>query len=128
MTAYNANEIRAKILRRKILELIAENYVLSASLISHTLLLSYATVLRHLRILNEQGYIELYKQGRTLYAKIKENSLKIQNLNSELEGFKKPEVKQLVTENEGKGQYCGYVGSFSSDSKHTGNVNKHSRV
>ncbi len=57
MTAYNANEIRAKILRRKILDLIAENYVLSASLISHTLLLSYATVLRHLRILNQEGYV-----------------------------------------------------------------------
>ncbi len=97
MTAYNANEIRAKILRKKILQLIAENYVLSASLISHTLLLSYATVLRHLRILNEQGYIELYKEGRTLYAKIKENSKQIQNLNSELEGFKKLNEKSLVT-------------------------------
>jgi len=93
---YNANEIRAKILRRKILELIAENYVLSASLISHTLLLSYATVLRHLRILNEQGYIELYKQGRTLYAKIKQNSKQIQILNSELEGFKKLSDKRLT--------------------------------
>jgi len=99
---YNANEIRAKILRKKILELIAENYVLSASLISHTLLLSYATVLRHLRILNEHGYIELYKEGRTLYAKIKDNSRKIQILNSELEGFKKLNEKTLVTKNEGK--------------------------
>jgi len=97
MTAYNANEIRAKILRKKILELIAKNYVLSASLISHTLLLSYATVLRHLRILNEQGYVELYKQGRTLYAKIKQNSRQIQILNSELEGFKKLNEKSLVT-------------------------------
>ncbi len=99
---YNANEIRAKILRRKILELIAENYVLSASLISHTLLLSYATVLRHLRILNEQGYIELYKEGRTLYAKIKENAEKIQILNSELEGFKKLNEKALVIKDVGK--------------------------
>jgi DNA-binding transcriptional ArsR family regulator len=97
---YNANEIRAKILRRKILQLIAENYVLSASLISHTLLLSYATVLRHLRILNQEGYIELYKQGRTLYAKIKENSKQIQILNSELEPFKKLSEKTLTTENE----------------------------
>ncbi|AZG03191.1 hypothetical protein [Sulfolobus spindle-shaped virus] len=97
---YNANEIRAKILRRKILELIVENYVLSASLISHTLLLSYATVLRHLRILNEQGYIELYKEGRTLYAKIKENSKQIQILNSELEGFKKLSDKPLLTKYE----------------------------
>ena len=83
---YNANSIRAKMLRRRILQLIAENYVLSASLISHTLLLSYATVLRHLRVLSEEGYIELYKEGRTLYARIKENvrELKeIQNLNSE---------------------------------------------
>ncbi len=87
MTAYNANEIRAKILRRKILQLVAENYVLSASLISHTLLLSYATVLRHLRILNEEGYVELYKEGRTLYAKIKENYKQIQNLNAELQEF-----------------------------------------
>jgi len=100
MTAYNANEIRAKILRRKILDLIAENYVLSASLISHTLLLSYATVLRHLRVLNQQGYIELYKQGRVLYAKIKHNSKQIQILNSELEGFKKLNEKTLVTKNE----------------------------
>jgi len=97
---YNANEIRAKILRRKILELIVENYVLSASLISHALLLSYATVLRHLRILNEQGYIELYKEGRTLYAKIKENSKQIQILNSELEGFKKLSDKPLLTKYE----------------------------
>jgi DNA-binding transcriptional ArsR family regulator len=99
---YNANEIRAKILRRKILELIAENYVLSASLISHTLLLSYATVLRHLRILNQEGYIELYKQGRVLYAKIKDNSRKIQILNSELEGFKKLNEKTLVIKDVGK--------------------------
>jgi DNA-binding transcriptional ArsR family regulator len=98
---YNANEIRAKILRRKILQLIAENYVLSASLISHTLLLSYATVLRHLRILNQEGYIELYKQGRTLYAKIKDNSREIQILNSELGGFKKLNEKTLATKNGG---------------------------
>ncbi len=101
MTAYNANEIRAKILRRKILDLIAENYVLSASLISHTLLLSYATVLRHLRVLNQEGYVELYKQGRTLYAKIKQNSKQIQILNTQLEGFKKLNEKTLVTKNEG---------------------------
>jgi len=100
MTAYNANEIRAKILRKKILELIAENYVLSASLISHTLLLSYATVLRHLRVLNQEGYVELYKQGRTLYAKIKQNSKQIQILNTQLEGFKKLNEKTLVTKNE----------------------------
>ncbi len=98
---YNANEIRAKILRRKILQLIAENYVLSASLISHTLLLSYATVLRHLRILNQEGYIELYKQGRTLYAKIKENSKQIQILNSGLEQFKKLNEKTSMTGHEG---------------------------
>ncbi len=97
---YNANEIRAKVLRRKILQLIAENYVLSASLISHALLLSYATVLRHLRILSQEGYIELYKEGRTLYAKIKENSKQIQILNSELEPFKKLNEKTLTTENE----------------------------
>ena len=92
---YNANSIRARMLRRRILQLIAENYVLSASLISHTLLLSYATVLRHLRILSEEGYIELYKEGRTLYARIKENvrELKeIQNLNSEPGLFKKVPV------------------------------------
>jgi DNA-binding transcriptional ArsR family regulator len=95
---YNANEIRAKILRRKILQLVAENYVLSASLISHTLLLSYATVLRHLRILNEEGYVELYKEGRTLYAKIKDNSREIQNLNSELEEFLKTDAKRLANQ------------------------------
>ncbi|ARM76435.1 transcriptional regulator [Acidianus manzaensis] len=101
MNEYNANEIRAKVLRKKILQLIAENYVLSASLISHTLLLSYATVFRHLHILNKEGYIELYKQGRTLYAKIKTNSREIQNLNSELGGFKnlngKPEFDESST-------------------------------
>jgi DNA-binding transcriptional ArsR family regulator len=104
---YNANEIRAKILRRKILQLIAENYVLSASLISHTLLLSYATVLRHLRILNQEGYIELYKQGRTLYAKIKENSKQIQILNSELGGFKKLNEKTSMTGHEGVSSFSG---------------------
>ncbi len=93
---YNANEIRARILRRKILQLVAENYVLSASLISHTLLLSYATVLRHLRVLNEEGYVELYKEGRTLYAKIKENSRQIQNMNTELEEFLKPDKDRLT--------------------------------
>ncbi|WP_218266578.1 transcriptional regulator [Saccharolobus shibatae] len=100
MTEYNANSIRAKILRRKILQLIAENYVLSASLISHTLLLSYATVLRHLRILNDEGYIELYKQGRTLYAKIRDNAKQIQILNSELEGFKNVSGKPILTKDE----------------------------
>ncbi len=111
MNYYNANEIRAKLLRRKILQLIAENYVLSASLISHTLLLSYATVLRHLRILNQEGYVELYKEGRTLYAKIKENSRQIQNLNAELEGFKNLSEKTLMTKNEGKGKisYAGRI-------------------
>ncbi|ABV26225.1 putative HTH-5 transcription regulator [Sulfolobus spindle-shaped virus 5] len=98
---YNANEIRAKIVRRKILQLVAENYILSASLISHTLLLSYATVLRHLRILNEEGLIELYKEGRTLYAKIRENSKEIQILNSELRGFKKLSEKPDLTKNGG---------------------------
>lgn len=86
---YSSNEIRAKILRRRILQLVAENYVLSASLISHTLLLSYATVLRHLKILKEEGYVELHKEGRTLYAKIRENSKQIQILNSESTQFKK---------------------------------------
>ncbi len=99
---YNANSIRAKILRRKILELIAENYILSASLISHTLLLSYATVLRHLRILNQEGYIELYKQGRILYAKIKDNAKQIQNLNSEPKRFINRNGNQLLGKNEGK--------------------------
>lgn len=97
---YNANEIRAKILRKKILQLIAENYVLSASLISHTLLLSYATVLRHLRILQTEGYIELHKEGRTLYAKIKQNSEQIQILNSELGLFKKPQSLVDLKKNE----------------------------
>jgi DNA-binding transcriptional ArsR family regulator len=104
---YNANEIRAKVLRRKILQLIAENYVLSASLISHTLLLSYATVLRHLRILSQEGYIELYKQGRTLYAKIKDNSREIQILNSELGGFKKLNEKTSMTGHEGGSSFSG---------------------
>jgi len=87
---YSANEIRAKMLRKKILQLVGENYVLSASLISHTLLLSYATVLRHLRVLDQQGYVELYKNGRTLYAKIKDNSAEIQILNTELKGLINP--------------------------------------
>ena len=51
---YNANQIRAEQTRKKILDLLAENYVLSASLISHTLLVSYATVLRHLRVLSDR--------------------------------------------------------------------------
>ncbi|QGA67428.1 transcriptional regulator [Sulfolobus sp. E11-6] len=97
---YNANSIRAKLLRKKILQLIAENYVLSASLISHTLLLSYATVLRHLRVLEDEGVVELYKEGRTLYAKIKENNKQIQILNSELQGFKKPQVTTTLNKNE----------------------------
>jgi len=99
MTAYSANEIRAKVLRRKILQLIAENYVLSASLISHTLLLSYATVLRHLRVLNEEGLIELTKEGRTLYAKIKDNAKQIQILNSELERLINPTTDTVSSEN-----------------------------
>jgi DNA-binding transcriptional ArsR family regulator len=92
---YSSNEIRAKILRKKILQLVAENYILSASLISHTLLLSYATVMRHLRVLNEEGYVELYKDGRSLYAKIRENRREIQILNSELQGFKNPIVERV---------------------------------
>jgi len=106
MTVYNANSIRAIILRKKILDLIAENYILSASLISHTLLLSYATVLRHLRVLNQEGYIELYKQGRTLYAKIKENTKQIRNLNSELDGLIKQNNKQSPTEYENKDRHA----------------------
>jgi len=120
VTAYSANEIRAKLLRRKILQLIAENYVLSASLISHTLLLSYATVLRHLRVLNEEGLIELTKEGRTLYAKIKDNAKQIQIMNSELEEFKNLSVKRVVTQGEGKGKYSGHVsGLRRSDDKHS---------
>lgn len=99
MNEYNANEIRAKLLRRRILQLIAENYVLSASLISHTLLLSYATVLRHLRVLNEEGLIELTKEGRTLYAKIKENGKEIQILNSELERLINPTTDTVMSQN-----------------------------
>ncbi|ABV26191.1 transcriptional regulator [Sulfolobus spindle-shaped virus 4] len=99
MSDYNANEIRAKIIRKKILQLVAENYILSASLISHTLLLSYATVLRHLRILNEEGYVELYKEGRTLYAKIRENSKQIQILNSESTQFKNSLNNTILTKN-----------------------------
>lgn len=101
MSDYNANSIRAKIVRRKILQLITENYILSASLISHTLLLSYATVLRHLRILNEEGYIELYKEGRALYAKIKENSKEIQILNSQSMRFKKTLDNPMLNKDEG---------------------------
>jgi len=103
MNEYNANEIRAKLLRRRILQLIAENYVLSASLISHTLLLSYATVLRHLRVLNEEGLIELTKEGRTLYAKIKENGKEIQIMNSELERFKRVNEETFMSLHEGTG-------------------------
>jgi len=103
MNEYNANEIRAKILRRRILQLIAENYVLSASLISHTLLLSYATVLRHLRVLNQEGYVELYKEGRVLYAKIKDNAKQIQIMNSELERFKRVNEETFMSLHEGTG-------------------------
>ncbi|EHP68359.1 putative transcriptional regulator [Metallosphaera yellowstonensis MK1] len=99
MNEYNANEIRAKILRKKILQLLAENYVLSASLISHTLLLSYATVLRHLRVLNQEGYVELYKEGRILFAKIKDNAKQIQILNSELERLINPTTDTVMSQN-----------------------------
>jgi len=109
MNEYNANEIRAKILRRRILQLIAENYILSASLISHTLLLSYATVLRHLRVLNQEGYVELYKEGRILFAKIKDNAKQIQIMNSELERLIRLSDKQILTLHEGKGKYGGHV-------------------
>ena len=109
MNEYNANEIRAKLLRRRILQLIAENYVLSASLISHTLLLSYATVLRHLRVLNQEGYVELYKEGRILFAKMKENAKQIQIMNSELERLIKVSDKQLLTLDEDKGQYIRHA-------------------
>jgi DNA-binding transcriptional ArsR family regulator len=115
VTAYSANEIRAKVRRRRILQLIAENYVLSASLISHTLLLSYATVLRHLRVLNQEGYVELYKEGRILYAKIKENGKEIQIMNSELEQFKNIGVERLVTQDEGKGKYSRHVSPPRND-------------
>ena len=99
MNEYNANEIRAKILRRRILQLIAENYILSASLISHTLLLSYATVLRHLRVLNQEGYVELYKEGRILFAKIKDNAKQIQIMNSELERLINPTTDTVMSQN-----------------------------
>jgi DNA-binding transcriptional ArsR family regulator len=88
LMAPNAHSFRALVIRRKILQLVAENYIISASLISHTLLLSYATVLRHLRILSQQDLVELHKEGRTLVAKIKANNEQIRMLNSESYLFK----------------------------------------
>ncbi|WOE51638.1 ArsR family transcriptional regulator [Sulfuracidifex metallicus DSM 6482 = JCM 9184] len=70
----NANIIRGEVKRRKILRLLAENYVLSASLLSHTLLLSYGAVLYHLRILRDQQLIEMWKEGEKVYVKLKENT------------------------------------------------------
>ncbi|AGG36568.1 putative transcriptional regulator [Sulfolobales Mexican fusellovirus 1] len=99
MTAPNAHTFRALAIRRKILKLLADNYVMSASLISHTLLLSYATVLRHLRVLQELDLVELQKEGRTLVAKIKENAREIQNLNSELELLKALDAKEHMNTN-----------------------------
>ncbi|MCP6729953.1 MULTISPECIES: transcriptional regulator [Metallosphaera] len=97
---YNANQIRAEQTRKKILDLLAENYVLSASLISHTLLVSYATVLRHLRVLSDRGYIELSKEGRELRARIKQNVKEIQILNSQSRPFINMQKEPLLTKNE----------------------------
>ncbi len=94
--APNANTYRAFIIRKKILELIAENYVISASLISHTLLLSYATVFRHLKILKEEDLIELYKEGRTLKAKLKTNAQEIQKLYSQYTAYLNAKENILV--------------------------------
>ncbi|MUN29980.1 ArsR family transcriptional regulator [Sulfuracidifex metallicus] len=77
----NANIIRGEVKRRKILRLLAENYVLSASLLSHTLLLSYGAVMYHLRILRDQQLIEMWKEGEKVYVKLKENTEELKNLN-----------------------------------------------
>lgn len=79
----NANTYRAKVVRKKILALVAENYAISASMVSHTLLLSYATVLRHLRILEEENLVDLEKQGRTLIVKYRQNVREIQKMNTQ---------------------------------------------
>lgn len=109
LTSLNANNYRAFVIRRKILQLIAENYAISASLISHTLLLSYATVFRHLKILKEEDLIELYKEGRTLKAKLKVNQKEIQKLYSEYTEYIKLKEKGYMKQNEcpsvPKGQY-----------------------
>ncbi len=85
--AMNANSYRAQVVRKRILELVAENYIISASLVSHTLLLSYATVLRHLRVLEEEKLVILEKQGRTLVAKYRQNVKEIQEMNTKYEGY-----------------------------------------
>jgi DNA-binding transcriptional ArsR family regulator len=80
----NANIIRGEVKRRRILRLLAENYVLSASLISHTLLLSYGAAMYHLKILERQQLIEMWKEGKVYYVKLKENTQQfkeIKNLN-----------------------------------------------
>lgn len=100
---YNANELKGELTRKKILDLLAENYVLSASLISHTLLLSYATVLKHLKILNESGYIELYKEGKELKAKIKQNFNQLREIQNGY-SFSEPFLNSSSTLNSNKNE------------------------
>ncbi len=98
----NANTYRAKVVRKKILALVAENYAISASMVSHTLLLSYATVLRHLRVLEDENLVDLEKQGRTLIAKYKQNVREIQNMNSEYKANLNRQDKEEHRENVAK--------------------------
>ncbi len=96
----NANSYRARVVRKRILALVAENYAISASLISHTLLLSYATVFRHLKVLEEEELITLEKQGRTLVAKYRQNTKEIQNLNTEYKSLLSDKYKILTDQHE----------------------------
>jgi DNA-binding transcriptional ArsR family regulator len=100
MTSPNANSYRAFIIRKKILQLVAENYVISASMVSHTLLLSYATVLRHLRILKDEDLVDIYKEGRTLKAKFKANAEEIEKMYSEYIEYLKAKENVYMNKNE----------------------------
>lgn len=56
---YNAHSLRKELRKRRILELLVENEVLSIGLLMHTLGLSYATIMRYLNLLEEEDLIEI---------------------------------------------------------------------
>jgi DNA-binding transcriptional ArsR family regulator len=77
-----ANVLKGELTRKKILKLLAENYALSVAFISHSLLLSYTAVMKHLRILEEQDLIVMWKEQGRIYVALKE---KAQELRKTLE-------------------------------------------
>ena len=70
---YNAHTIRKELKKRRILQLLAENQVLSIGLLMHTLGLSYATIMRYLNLLEEEDLIQIEREGEELVVRIKRN-------------------------------------------------------